>query len=154
MSWIAIWAFVLMNALFVICSSVNPVVDLGYAKYQGTFNRTSGISTFLGVRYASAPTGEYRSACSILASLIPKLLSSFRFTGKLRLQAPTAPPQLTNGIQLATVFPPECPQGSEGTAAISPSYLRKSKRQTVATTEDCLFLRYIFSVYFRMHSIS
>jgi hypothetical protein len=35
------------------------VVDLGYAKYQGFFNETSGLNTFFGIRYAAAPTGGY-----------------------------------------------------------------------------------------------
>ena len=33
------------------------VVDLGYAKYQGTFNATLNTTTFLGIRYASPPIG-------------------------------------------------------------------------------------------------
>jgi len=35
------------------------VVDLGYAKYQGFFNETTGLNTFFGVRYAAAPTGKH-----------------------------------------------------------------------------------------------
>lgn len=66
MQQIAIWTVALANALVTIFSTADPIVDLGYAKYQGTFNSTSGISTFLGIRYGSAPTGKYRFAGSIL----------------------------------------------------------------------------------------
>jgi hypothetical protein len=35
-----------------------PVVDLGYAKYQGSTDLSTNISTFSGIRYAGPPTGE------------------------------------------------------------------------------------------------
>ena len=68
---IALWVLVLVNARQIVCSSENPIVDLGYAKYQGTFNSTSGVSTFLGIRYASAPTGNWRPLYTTYESLIP-----------------------------------------------------------------------------------
>jgi hypothetical protein len=37
--------------------SAAPIVDLGYAKYQGTFNATANTTNFLGVRYAAPPLG-------------------------------------------------------------------------------------------------
>lgn len=33
------------------------VVDLGYAKYQGSVNPTTQNTQFLGIRYAAPPTG-------------------------------------------------------------------------------------------------
>lgn len=33
------------------------VVDLGYAKYQGSYNTTSNVTSMLGMRYARAPLG-------------------------------------------------------------------------------------------------
>lgn len=36
-----------------------PIVDLGYAQYQGTYDPDANISYFFGVRYAQAPVGEY-----------------------------------------------------------------------------------------------
>ena len=36
------------------------VVDLGYAQYQGTYDPDTNISYFFGIRYAQAPTGQYR----------------------------------------------------------------------------------------------
>jgi len=38
-----------------------PIVDLGYAKYGGTYNATTGVTSFLGIRYAASPTGQYLS---------------------------------------------------------------------------------------------
>ena len=38
----------------------NPVVDLGYARYQGS--NSSGVAQWLGMRYAAAPTGNLRFA--------------------------------------------------------------------------------------------
>lgn len=34
-----------------------PIVDLGYAKYQGNMNKATGNIEFLGVPYAAAPIG-------------------------------------------------------------------------------------------------
>ncbi|KAL3425572.1 carboxylesterase family protein [Phlyctema vagabunda] len=41
------------------CTS-GPVVDLGYARYQGSYDLASDINTFYGIRYAQAPTGTLR----------------------------------------------------------------------------------------------
>jgi cholinesterase len=38
--------------------SVVNVVDLGYAKYQGSVNPTTKNIEFLGMRYAAPPTGK------------------------------------------------------------------------------------------------
>lgn len=54
---------------------VSPVVDLGYAKYQGS--NSNGVAQWLGMRYAAAPTG------------------------KLRFAAPATPPR-QEGVQSAT----------------------------------------------------
>ena len=35
-----------------------PIVDLGYAQYQGVSNSESGNTEFLGIRYAAPPTGK------------------------------------------------------------------------------------------------
>lgn len=39
---------------------LHPIVDLGYAKYQGS--NSSGVSQWLGMRYAAVPTGQLRFA--------------------------------------------------------------------------------------------
>ncbi|GLB03502.1 hypothetical protein AtubIFM57258_008086 [Aspergillus tubingensis] len=42
-----------------VVSSQNPTVDLGYTKYTGK-SLPNGISQWLGIRYAAAPTGSLR----------------------------------------------------------------------------------------------
>lgn len=32
-------------------------IDLGYAQYQGVFDTSKNVSSFLGMRYANPPTG-------------------------------------------------------------------------------------------------
>jgi hypothetical protein len=39
--------------------SKNPIVDLGYAQYEGTALDV-GVNQFLGIRYASPPLGNLR----------------------------------------------------------------------------------------------
>lgn len=63
-----------------------PVVDLGYERYQGVANSTTGINTFQGIRYAAPPTGSRR------------------------WQAPTAPSVNRDQVLLADALPPRCPQ--------------------------------------------
>ncbi|KAJ6508627.1 Alpha/Beta hydrolase protein, partial [Mycena sanguinolenta] len=77
---------------------VGPVIDLGYAQYQGVVDTNLNITSFLGIRYASAPTGS------------------------LRWQAPT-PPSNIAGIQQSQE-PPQCFQGSEGTSPTNPLAIR------------------------------
>ena len=38
--------------------SVVNIVDLGYAKYQGSVDPTTKNTEFLGMRYAAPPTGK------------------------------------------------------------------------------------------------
>ncbi|KAG7095884.1 hypothetical protein E1B28_006573 [Marasmius oreades] len=74
-----------------------PIVDLGYAKYEGVFNGTTNVTSFLGMRFAAAPIGE------------------------LRWQAPQLPTdENENGIQKAVTQPLQCPQAAPGTADRNP----------------------------------
>ncbi|KAH9833428.1 Alpha/Beta hydrolase protein [Rhodofomes roseus] len=95
-----------------------PVVDLGYAQYQGTFDYDANISYFYGVRYAQAPTGD------------------------LRFQAPQTP-TTTTGVQQATALPNQCYQATSGNSSTNPyratSTLEK-RAVTLTQDEDCLFL--------------
>ncbi|KAJ7675719.1 Alpha/Beta hydrolase protein [Mycena polygramma] len=70
-----------------------PVVDLGYAKYQGVVE--SNITTFRGIRYGAPPTGNSR------------------------WQAPASPAKVF-GIQQAVNNPVQCLQGAEGTSPMNP----------------------------------
>ena len=38
-----------------------PIVNLGYAQYQGALNTTLNITSFLGIRYAAPPVGKTHS---------------------------------------------------------------------------------------------
>ncbi|KAJ6463178.1 Alpha/Beta hydrolase protein [Mycena vulgaris] len=89
-----------------------PIVDLGYAQYQGTVNTANNISNFLGIRYAAGPLGD------------------------LRFRAPQPPANVT-GVQLATVQPNECFQAPVGASLTNPLETRATQ---IVDTEDCLFL--------------
>ncbi|KAJ7134870.1 Alpha/Beta hydrolase protein [Mycena epipterygia] len=80
-------AIIFLASVRAVNSAIAPVVDLGYAQYQGVVDTNLKITSFLGIRYASAPTGS------------------------LRWQAPT-PPSQVGGVQLASTNPPQCYQGS------------------------------------------
>jgi hypothetical protein len=41
----------------VVSEDAASIIDLGYARYQGTVDPLTNITTFLGIRYAAAPTG-------------------------------------------------------------------------------------------------
>ncbi|KAJ7683203.1 Alpha/Beta hydrolase protein [Mycena rosella] len=89
-----------------------PVVDLGYAQYQGTVNTANNITNFLGIRYAAAPLGD------------------------LRFRAPQPPANVT-GVQQATIQPNACLQSGDGSSPTNPLETRGTQ---FVTTEDCLFL--------------
>ncbi|KZT64879.1 alpha/beta-hydrolase [Daedalea quercina L-15889] len=107
-----------------------PVVDLGYAQYQGTYDPDTNISYFFGIRYAEAPTGD------------------------LRWRAPQTP-TTTAGVQQATAQPNECYQADYGNSSTNP-YRTPSlqtpdsstinyrtsilEKRVVVQDEDCLFL--------------
>ncbi|KAJ7616829.1 Alpha/Beta hydrolase protein, partial [Mycena polygramma] len=93
-----------------------PVVDLGYAQYQGSVS-TSNIANFLGIRYAAAPLGN------------------------LRFRAPQPPANVT-GVQQATTQPNQCFQESNGLASTNPLETRAAAE--VVSTEDCLFLNVFY----------
>lgn len=70
-------------------------------------------------------------------------------TGKLRFQAPT-PPANVSGVQPATAFGAQCNQAGMGSKATDPGFmmnLTMEKRQTVATSEDCLFIESAQIIY-------
>ncbi|KZV77342.1 alpha/beta-hydrolase [Peniophora sp. CONT] len=90
-------------------------VDLGYAKYQSDVSLAEGVTSFLGVRYATPPVGD------------------------LRFRAPRAPSHV-KGVQNATQQPDQCWQDSgEGQTAYSP-YFKRDADPVPSSSEDCLFL--------------
>ncbi|KAK0196594.1 Alpha/Beta hydrolase protein [Armillaria mellea] len=97
-------------------AKLTPVIDLGYARYRGTFDLVGSNNTqFLGIRFAAPPTGS------------------------LRWQAPRLPGFVT-GTQDATAEPPRCLQGGTGQGPINSFPSRKRDAVSVADSEDCLFL--------------
>ncbi|SJK98932.1 uncharacterized protein ARMOST_02209 [Armillaria ostoyae] len=111
-----LFSFVQLAAASLLClAHPPPVIDLGYAKYRGTWDPSlSGNTQFLGMRFAAPPTGS------------------------LRWQAPQTPNYL-EGIQNAIEEPPRCLQGGTGRGSSNPFPV--GKREPLATdSEDCLFL--------------
>ncbi|KAJ7238000.1 Alpha/Beta hydrolase protein [Mycena rebaudengoi] len=93
-----------------------PIIDLGYAQYQGTVNPATNITNFMGMRYAAAPIGD------------------------LRFRAPQPPANVT-GVQQATTQPNQCFQASSG---VSPTNPLRARAAQIISTEDCLFLNVYF----------
>jgi acetylcholinesterase len=52
-----------------------PVVDLGYAKYRGIV-LDSGVSQYLGIRYAAAPIGNLRFRAPVSPPVVAGLQSA------------------------------------------------------------------------------
>ncbi|KAG1858309.1 Carboxylesterase, partial [Suillus tomentosus] len=72
-------------ALAALATTNAPIVDLGYAQYQGSVDTTTNTTSFLGIQYAAPPLDN------------------------LRWAAPQPPPTVP-GIQQATTQPNECHQ--------------------------------------------
>ncbi|KAK8065465.1 carboxylesterase family protein [Apiospora hydei] len=92
--------------------SVDPIVDLGYARYRGYHDDDLDLDIWMGIRYAAPPVG------------------------KLRWQAPQPPPCncSSSNVTSAVDPPPLCPQtGAFGTPA---AYGFNSG----PGDEDCLYL--------------
>ncbi|KAJ7074583.1 Alpha/Beta hydrolase protein [Mycena amicta] len=96
-----------------VVSATGPVVNLGYAKYEGAINLQNNVTTFLGVRYAAPPTGN------------------------LRWRAPTPPPSVQGTVQQATSQPPRCFQGALPANLTGNPVLAV---RAIEDSEDCLFL--------------
>ena len=53
---LTVWSF--LSSLGIAAPTApTPVIDLGYAKIQGTFNASDNVSAFLGIRFAAPPVG-------------------------------------------------------------------------------------------------
>ncbi|KAJ7692101.1 Alpha/Beta hydrolase protein [Mycena rosella] len=104
--------FSLLTAVLCARAQTAPIIDLGYARYQGAVDTAKNITNFLGIRYAAAPLGD------------------------LRFRAPQPPANVT-GVQQATTEPNECFQATSGQSATNPL---RSRADEIIDTEDCLFL--------------
>ncbi|KAL8669527.1 MAG: hypothetical protein Q9168_005887 [Polycauliona sp. 1 TL-2023] len=69
-------------------SSAAPEVDLGYERYQGVADPTTGLNIFMGIRFAAPPTGNRR------------------------WQPPAAPSVNRDQLLMADAPPERCPQSS------------------------------------------
>ncbi|KAG1740867.1 Alpha/Beta hydrolase protein [Suillus paluster] len=92
-----------------------PIIDLGYAQYQGSVDTATNITSFLGIRYAAPPVGDFRWA------------------------APQ-PPSTISGVQQATTQPNECYQAPPSNSSTNPYESITIKKRDVSESEDCLFL--------------
>lgn len=88
----------------------NLTVDLGYSKYRGTFNATTGINSWKGIRFTAPPTAE------------------------LRWQAPQPPVLNRSNVIDASQYGSQCPQNPFG----NPQFQTSAQYENV--DEDCLFL--------------
>ncbi|KAG1838526.1 Alpha/Beta hydrolase protein [Suillus subalutaceus] len=93
-----------------------PIVNLGYAQYQGSVDTATNITSFLGIRYA-APAR----------------------IGDLRWAAPQ-PPSAVSGVQQATTQPDECNQAPGGNSLTNPFESTSVRKRAISQSEDCLFL--------------
>ncbi|KAG0708779.1 Alpha/Beta hydrolase protein [Suillus ampliporus] len=92
-----------------------PIVNLGYAQYQGSVDTATNITSFLGIRYAAPPVGDFRWA------------------------APQ-PPSTIYGVQQATTQPNACYQAVVGISSTNPFESTSMRKRAVSQSEDCLFL--------------
>ena len=148
---------VFLKALFVVALGIGSVqcqggqsndsltVDLGYAKYRGEKNDTTGLNTWLGIKYAASPGGL--SICQVPHSFAV-ILTLHNSVGKNRWSVPRTPDN-TEGTTDATTMPPMCYQGFTGNATVSPytgigsaNSMKLAKRQSpVVMSEDCLIVK-------------
>jgi Carboxylesterase family len=131
--------------------AVTPIVDLTYARYQGvptldTVNNATNTQ-FLGIRYAATPTGKRH-----IVLFHTNIDCSLPITGSRRFRDPQLP-SYTPGVQIANKQPSECLQAGIGTAPKTP--FRNTDTSPTETrvslgvsggSEDCLFLKYIFTL--------
>ena len=63
---IALWSLV-NTATATNANVITPIIDLGYAQYQGYLDPQTNITNFLSIRYAAPPLGQYRPYTSAYA---------------------------------------------------------------------------------------
>jgi len=111
-----------------------PIVNLGYAQYQGSIDTTTNITSFLGIRYAAPPVGAFSSVCCTQSQLTHQRI------GDLRWAAPQ-PPSAVSGVQQATTQPNECNQASVGNSSTNSFESTSVRKRAISQSEDCLFLK-------------
>lgn len=91
LAWFALWSTTMIAATTINTNMTAPVVDLGYAQYQGYFDSQTNITSFLSIRYAAPPLGEYRlgSHLIVLPTVALVLITSIP-TRKLEVSSTSA----------------------------------------------------------------
>ncbi|KAJ8131483.1 hypothetical protein O1611_g2143 [Lasiodiplodia mahajangana] len=92
-----IWGLSILASLSLAQDILPPVVDLGYAKYQGFYDPTYDQNIFRGIRYAAPPVGD------------------------LRWQMPRSPAINRSVVLSAENYAPQCPQSPNSPNAPDPS---------------------------------
>jgi carboxylesterase type B len=147
--WIVLWLISSTSSVkTATATNVNnltaPIVDVGYAQYQGYFDAQTNITNFLSIRYAAPPVGEYDIDLPLIVPTVGvMLIHRTSRSGIMRFQAPQ-PPVPVSGIQPAMQNPDMCYQtlfGANLTASNSPYGYNKRQSTTPAASEDCLFLK-------------
>ena len=118
-----------------------PIIDLSYAKYQGYFDAQTNITSFLSIRYAAPPVGEYPRPLIVRTTLVMLILP------------PRKPEISSTSATSPRIWCTTCEQnpnmcyqtsfGASMTAPISPYGHDKRQSMTPAASEDCLFLKYV-----------
>lgn len=85
-------------------------VELGYSQYRGTFNSSTNIDSWKGIRFAAAPIGD------------------------LRWQSPQPPALDRSQVMEANRYGSQCPQSPFG----NPQF--ETSEEYAGDDEDCLFL--------------
>ncbi|KAF7317272.1 Carboxylic ester hydrolase [Mycena chlorophos] len=124
--------------------SSTPLVDLGYATYQGSVDPATNITSFLGIRFAAAPTGDARFRAPQSPHTVPGVQN-----------ATTQPPQcyqiLVNGVLDTNPFRDNASSTSSSASHAGRSQAVLAKRApSNVSDEDCLFL----SVYMSPNATS
>ncbi|KAJ3995089.1 Alpha/Beta hydrolase protein [Lentinula boryana] len=126
MTKLGITVFVLLSStlvdasIYVRASNDTPIIDLGYAKYQGAFDSANNVTNYLGIRYAAPPTEN------------------------LRWKAPQPPAVNISVVQLANTQPQACLQANQGESSTNPLENLDKRASASANPEDCLFLNVYF----------
>ncbi|KAI1283890.1 carboxylesterase [Xylaria sp. FL0933] len=112
-------ALLVLIVLSLAQATPTPVVDLGYAKYQGVYNSNYDQNIFKGIRYAAPPVG------------------------KLRWQMPQAPARNRSEVISALEYAPQCPQSPSSPRRTPYSKPISEPPAVPSGDEDCLFLNVI-----------
>ena len=111
--------------------SEGPVVDLGYARFQGNTN-SEGITSFLGIPFAAPPIGTPRVCVSDLQGIFD--------SRRLNRQLPTPLASLTPRSSEASVLKFQLTISDRSTFPHLMLLIKSGTTTTNGSSEDCLAL--------------